>query len=1000
MEPPVDKVQRVDDADARGVHSFGFWLLTLTAVGLLCAGLFADVLFRSRNFVYRDAGHFYYPYFKLIAREWSEGRIPLWNPYENCGEPLLANPTASVLYPGKLLFLLPYPIAYKAYLLGHVILGWVFCYLAAGRFGAGRWGCAFAATAYAFSGFELFQIYNAVFLVGGAWLPLGLVAVDRLVRAPSLVWSVVLSVVLAMQMLGGDPQVAFITGLAAAPYALIYHLGRTGGVVFAAVLALGFAVQHARPATTRLWAAVANWEKIRSVDAAGRQALEAASEVRQEMGYAMLVVAATIAAAIVGWRFGCRLRDNSPLARSCRAFALAAVLALSLCAVQLLPTVQLIAHSDRRAPDAPHEPMAFSLFPARLLELVAPACFGRQFPVNTRWAPFQKIETGIWTPTLYLGLAPAIVGFLTVQLRRGDATRCFLSWLLVIMTWMAFGKFGGLLWLSPGRPRPSNDAPTTATGIVFGVSDGLWRVCEETVPGFRSFRYPSKTFVFSTLALALLSGIGLERLSEFNPARRRTILAIAASLLVAMLPGFAWIDGLEPAAPESRTSYGPLDVRGAGRNLAEALGHSSLVALALGIVFVANDRLARPRRQSFVAAALFLILCLDLGAANRWLMISDDQSAIDAKPSVLAAIEREEAKEPDVAPFRVHRTANYHPLHWVLRSDPDRDVRMARWERNTLQPKYGVAFDVEYTTTIGTMSIYDVQFFFAPFWVTLPPQLREAFTHQLPSIPDRLVYFPRQGYNLWNTKYFVLPKLMRPDDEDRGTYTFLSTATGVPCPVVTESPAIEDDFIVLKNPEVFPRAWVVHRAEFVAPIDDLSRRTRSDATEPLVYRAHDGGLPLWPGPRRQEYPLREQVQIEARDPSRLIEFVRDLRTRPSETVKVDHYKPDHVRLIAQLDEPGFVVLADTYYPGWSAQRQNGDAVPIVRANRAMRAMPLPAGTHTIDMRYRCVWFELGAAVSTVAWSVVAAAMLYWLAKTLAGKGRSQPLPANANERRT
>ena len=40
------------------------------------------------------------------------GRWPLWEPEENAGMPLLGNPTAAVLYPGKLIYaVLPYPWA-------------------------------------------------------------------------------------------------------------------------------------------------------------------------------------------------------------------------------------------------------------------------------------------------------------------------------------------------------------------------------------------------------------------------------------------------------------------------------------------------------------------------------------------------------------------------------------------------------------------------------------------------------------------------------------------------------------------------------------------------------------------------------------------------------------------------------------------------------------------------------------------------------------------------
>src|SRR5688572_21130829 len=46
---------------------------------------FGPVLFGGQSFVYRDAAHFYYPSFHWQTQEWAAGRIPLWNPLEECG---------------------------------------------------------------------------------------------------------------------------------------------------------------------------------------------------------------------------------------------------------------------------------------------------------------------------------------------------------------------------------------------------------------------------------------------------------------------------------------------------------------------------------------------------------------------------------------------------------------------------------------------------------------------------------------------------------------------------------------------------------------------------------------------------------------------------------------------------------------------------------------------------------------------------------------------------
>src|SRR5947209_11483666 len=91
----------------------------LLALTLAC---FGPVLFRDRQFALRDAGEFYYPLYQRVQQEWNAGRWPLWEPEENGGVPLLGNPSAAVLYPGKIAFLLPYAWGARLYVITHVVL--------------------------------------------------------------------------------------------------------------------------------------------------------------------------------------------------------------------------------------------------------------------------------------------------------------------------------------------------------------------------------------------------------------------------------------------------------------------------------------------------------------------------------------------------------------------------------------------------------------------------------------------------------------------------------------------------------------------------------------------------------------------------------------------------------------------------------------------------------------------------------------------------------------
>jgi hypothetical protein len=54
---------------------------------------------------------------------------------------------------------------------------------------------------------------------------------------------------------------------------------------------------------------------------------------------------------------------------------------------------------------------------------------------------------------------------------------------------------------------------------------------------------------------------------------------------------------------------------------------------------------------------------------------------------------------------------------------------------------------------------------------------------------------------------------------------------------------------------------------------------------------------------------------------------------------------------AQADEPGLLVTAEVDYPGWQAT-VDGVAAPIVRTDGLLRGVLVPAGTHTVEFRFR------------------------------------------------
>jgi hypothetical protein len=83
--------------------------------------------------------------------------------------------------------------------------------------------------------------------------------------------------------------------------------------------------------------------------------------------------------------------------------------------------------------------------------------------------------------------------------------------------------------------------------------------------------------------------------------------------------------------------------------------------------------------------------------------------------------------------------------------------------------------------------------------------------------------------------------------------------------------------------------------------------------------------------------------------------------------------PTGITISVKMETPGLVVLADNWDKGWRAF-YNGESVPILRANYAIRGVVVPAGSGTLEFIYRPASLMLGLWVAGFAATV----LLCWL----------------------
>jgi hypothetical protein len=100
------------------------------------------------------------------------------------------------------------------------------------------------------------------------------------------------------------------------------------------------------------------------------------------------------------------------------------------------------------------------------------------------------------------------------------------------------------------------------------------------------------------------------------------------------------------------------------------------------------------------------------------------------------------------------------------------------------------------------------------------------------------------------------------------------------------------------------------------------------------------------------------------------------RVRTGEVTLLPLDDPNRVDLTATSAEGGWLVLADTWYPGWRAT-VDGQPVPLYRADYLFRAVEVPPGDHRVTFAYAPLSLRLGAVISGLAWLLLGVAR--WLA---------------------
>ncbi|MHB1559490.1 MAG: hypothetical protein ACYC61_18745, partial [Isosphaeraceae bacterium] len=836
---------------------------------------------------------------------------------------------------------------------------------------------------------------------GAASLPLGVHAVDRWVRRGHRGGQLELAVVLAMQALGGDPETAYLLGWAAGAYALI--VARRGNRADEPARREGDRPRFRRGRWILTALALGAWFVATVVLGTWLPALRPApvgGQVRPLPGMTWMpqVVALAWAAAAFGfllrWR---RSGRRSPLGVAWAGLVLAAVLAIAASAVQLLPAIEFTRRTQRSEPGGQHDVYPFSLEPFRLAELVWPNVFGSEFGEQTSWADVLRLPGPrplLWVPSLYAGALTVLLALCAASFRRGPPWRVWLSAVALVSLIGALGQFGSPIWgaravatLVPSRPSaallrqlgpldPSNTRVLRDDGRLRDGDGSPYWWMTQLLPGFRQFRFPSKLLVFTMLALAALAAMGWD--DAASGGRKRAARLLTAGAVVSLVVMAAVVAG-RPAilrafqTPSLGSIFGPFDAPGAFAGIVRSLLQAaSICGIGLGAL-----RLARTR-PGWAGALVVAAIAADLVLANVRFVVTVPQAVLDAPAEAAEVIAAAERRNPSPGPYRVHRMAAWAPPGWRSTPSPDRGVEMTAWEVDTIQSKYGILRGIDYVYSLGVGELADFSAFF--HGIRCPIADPEA-ARRMQLAPGRpIVYFARRSFDLWNTRYFVVPLYPADwNDEQRASAAFVYRSERIyPTADQFAGPGGDAeyhrftglrDFQVLRNDQAYPRAWIVHAARPGPAAGTSKPEERRRGLDEIIY-ARD----LWRESGLTVFDPHAVAWIDRQAIRDLAHYLPGHAPSPRESVRVTYPDPQHAELVATLDAPGIVVLSDVDYPGWELTI-DGRPAPIYTVNLAMRGAAVEAGTHRLVYAYRPRSFVAGGIISLsglAAWLVFAA----------------------------
>jgi hypothetical protein len=165
-----------------------------------------------------------------------------------------------------------------------------------------------------------------------------------------------------------------------------------------------------------------------------------------------------------------------------------------------------------------------------------------------------------------------------------------------------------------------------------------------------------------------------------------------------------------------------------------------------------------------------------------------------------------------------------------------------------------------------------------------------------------------------------------------------------------EALASENNSDAIINKQALPRSFLVHQVEIITDEESVFRAIRDN-----------------------EIDLSKRVVLEEALPAH-VNLHESFVDEPLPVIS--KYLPEEVVIEANPQAGAFLVLSDSYYPGWKAY-DNGVETKIYSADYLCRAVYLEPGRHLVQFRYQPASYAWGARLSIVGGIIMTIALFIW-----------------------